>query len=70
MKKCNSCSEQKPLENFYKYSGRDARRGVCTSCLKIARQLRQKKLYAEKRRKEYTPQEQRLNNFYLMRSLV
>ena len=70
MKKCNSCKETKPIENFYKYSGREARRGVCSTCLKIQRQTKQKKLYAEKRRKDYTPKEQKLNNAFLMRSLV
>lgn len=70
MKKCNTCKETKPLENFYKYTGREARRGVCSTCMKIARQTKQKKLYAEKRRKEYTPELQKINNYFLMRSLV
>ena len=68
MKKCSICEEFKSLDNFYKYSDKESRRGVCKACLKVKRQS--EKIYMEKRKKDYTPDEQRFNNLYLMRRLV
>ena len=49
-KECGRCKEEKSLDEFtFTLLGKDQKKSICKSCLKISN-----KAYYDKRRKEYT----------------
>ena len=64
LRTCNKCGEDRPLGEFYKYSGsRDGRVRVCKVCVKAYRQQRKKA--TTKYRKVYNQENKKRNARYL-----